>query len=499
MEIDRFLIDSIEQEIIYTDSRDLLQINTGLDHFGSVIENKSILWNQIRHVLLEVLRGPIAIFNDLSIVIFVVLLNRIAHLLIDLIQPHHKSFKDIVTIIFGWYQLHSFINRYQPRDDWLGQYILTTVIVIYTIAVKSNNFGKVTRNPISPNGFALMVLSLSPILVNEYLIHSKGQQENTILRAILMTLSMKFVTAINNRYKNPISTLAYLMHPASCLFGPWHQDFNDEEPLVMLNSLYIGDFGVQLWRFSITLFKAFLILSMSEIIGLLKHLNTASSILFYVQTVYLTAQEFRFSHYFACYISQALITLSIIPTDTQKFQICDINKVEWPRSLVDVVVSWNIPMHRWLKAYIFSQLKARLSNVMIVILITYLISSTLHGFKFNIWAVLLSLGLFSWVEHNLRAKLSRKLNACILTRDCQQKQQAICSNHHTRTKFKSVLSPLINFYFRIMAIIHLSYLGCIFQGNPDEQSYSDVLNVWSNLYYISHVIFVLNYLVVLAI
>jgi porcupine-like protein len=31
------------------------------------------------------------------------------------------------------------------------------------------------------------------------------------------------------------------------------------------------------------------------------------------------------------------------------------HNIEVPRSLVEVVVSWNIPMHAWLKKYVFKE------------------------------------------------------------------------------------------------------------------------------------------------
>ena len=36
------------------------------------------------------------------------------------------------------------------------------------------------------------------------------------------------------------------------------------------------------------------------------------------------------------------------------------NHYQVPRSLVEVVVSWNLPMHRWLKQYVFKQTRSRL-------------------------------------------------------------------------------------------------------------------------------------------
>lgn len=60
---------------------------------------------------------------------------------------------------------------------------------------------------------------------------------------------------------------------------------------------------------------------------------------------YRDALSFRTSHYFVSYLSEATaITAGIeTMTVTRPFQI------ELPRSLVEVVINWNIPMHTWLK------------------------------------------------------------------------------------------------------------------------------------------------------
>ena len=83
-----------------------------------------------------------------------------------------------------------------------------------------------------------------------------------------------------------------------------------------------------------------------------------------------------------------------------------------PRSLVEVVVSWNLPMHRWLKQYVFKQTRSRLGPGPAVVM-TYIASTLLHGLSGQIAAVLLSLGFYTWVEHSLREKLSNILDASI--------------------------------------------------------------------------------------
>ena len=83
-----------------------------------------------------------------------------------------------------------------------------------------------------------------------------------------------------------------------------------------------------------------------------------------------------------------------------------------PRSLVEVVVSWNMPMHRWLKLYVFKQAKPR-AGAGAAIVLTYLASTVLHGLTGQIAAVLFSLGAYTWVEHSLRSKLSNIMDASI--------------------------------------------------------------------------------------
>ena len=96
-----------------------------------------------------------------------------------------------------------------------------------------------------------------------------------------------------------------------------------------------------------------------------------------------------------------------------------------PRSLVEVVVSWNLPMHKWLKQYVFKQTRSRLGPGA-AIMMTYLASTMLHGLTGQIAAVLFSLGAYTWVEHSLRLKLSQIMDASIgARRDTEQRIKVI--------------------------------------------------------------------------
>lgn len=481
-----------EDEFIYRAPRDLIDVNTGLEKFdpmqGNYNDDSSI------HRLPQFIQEPIDILHDFSYVIIVSLIHRIVHLTIDLIDPRQKHLKDILTVIAGLHQILSFINKYGGENRAKQYFILIVIIFYATYAAlipqtlsKNQRASKRNYNL----GILDLIVAVSPILYNEYLIHIHRYYHYAQLRAMLMTASMKLISARSSRNRNLLSVMAYLFHPVSCIFGPWHSDFNETEPIIMLPRLYISDFMIQLWRFSLTLFKALIILVLSSIIEQIKFYRIHSS-LDKIQSMYFTAQEFRFGHYFACLISQCMLTIWL-PATQKETNLCDILRVEWPRSLIEVVVSWNVPMHRWLKGYVFNPLKSRNLNIFVVILSTYLISSTLHGFKFNIWSVLLSLGLFSWVEYRTRSVIARILNACVLARDCNLSEKGDCLKGHCRTKTKSkLLVTMVNSLFRMLSIVSLAYLGCIFQGDPDRQSHLDVLEIWSEFNYVPHIFFILN-------
>ncbi|XP_053227194.1 protein-serine O-palmitoleoyltransferase porcupine isoform X2 [Podarcis raffonei] len=156
--------------------------------------------------------------------------------------------------------------------------------------------------------------------------------------------------------------------------------------------------------------------------------------------------------------------------------------VELPRSMVEVVTSWNLPMSRWLNSYVFkNSLKLGTFSAIIV---TYAASALLHGLSFHLAAVLLSLGFITYIEHVLRKRLAVIFDACILSKRCPPG----CSHRHNT----SLWVYLINLLFGVLAIFHLSYLGSLFDMDADdsmeEQGYgmSYTMHKWSELSWASH-------------
>ncbi|XP_011384549.1 protein-serine O-palmitoleoyltransferase porcupine isoform X4 [Pteropus alecto] len=156
--------------------------------------------------------------------------------------------------------------------------------------------------------------------------------------------------------------------------------------------------------------------------------------------------------------------------------------VELPRSMVEVVTSWNLPMSYWLNNYVFKN--ALHLGTFSAVLVTYAASALLHGFSFHLAAVLLSLAFITYVEHVLRKRLARILSACVLSKRCP----ADCSHQHRL----GLGVRALNLLFGALAIFHLAYLGSLFDVDVDdtteEQGYGMAYTVhkWSELSWASH-------------
>nr|XP_034805420.1 protein-serine O-palmitoleoyltransferase porcupine isoform X4 [Pan paniscus] len=156
--------------------------------------------------------------------------------------------------------------------------------------------------------------------------------------------------------------------------------------------------------------------------------------------------------------------------------------VELPRSMVEVVTSWNLPMSYWLNNYVFKN--ALRLGTFSAVLVTYAASALLHGFSFHLAAVLLSLAFITYVEHVLRKRLARILSACVLSKRCPPD----CLHQHRL----GLGVRALNLLFGALAIFHLAYLGSLFDVDVDdtteEQGYGMAYTVhkWSELSWASH-------------
>ncbi|XP_024940502.1 protein-serine O-palmitoleoyltransferase porcupine isoform X2 [Cephus cinctus] len=241
------------------------------------------------------------------------------------------------------------------------------------------------------------------------------------VRSVIMVAAMKAVSvAMDNIYIEKRPNLweysGYMLCASTCLFGPWIS-FKDYV------ALYHRNHWTAWWALATigNLLISFVFLSISNCWTQWMLSANAGKWL----VAYRDALAFRASHYFISYTASGILLLGGHPvsltTITKPFQI------ELPHSLVQVVVCWNIPMHFWLKTYIFRPSVMHLGKFGAVI-VTYLTSSLLHGLNFQLAAVLLSLGFYTYVEFQLRSILANTFDACIASKRCSDRK---CS--HART------------------------------------------------------------------
>ncbi|KRX47963.1 Protein-cysteine N-palmitoyltransferase porcupine, partial [Trichinella murrelli] len=191
------------------------------------------------------------------------------------------------------------------------------------------------------------------------------------------------------------------------------------------------------------------------------------------------AQSFRTSHYFICFVSQTCALLAGFEWhhETNPLHlVVEPLQCEWPRSLVNLVVSWNRPFHSFLKTHVFQRIK--LHGHFVAVFGTFCISALLHGYNFQLSAVLLSLGFYSYSEE----KLARLFQACIRARSCY------CNCTHRRKWFHP-LTMLVNLIFTLLGLFHLTYLGMVYDsGSAEEQGYNALhtISMWREMAFISH-------------
>lgn len=111
-------------------------------------------------------------------------------------------------------------------------------------------------------------------------------------------------------------------------------------------------------------------------------------------------------------------------------------------------------------------------------------SSLLHGLNIQLSAVLLTLGVATYAEYTIRRKIADIYDACVLANAC------IGCSHRYNHRYPAVIA--FNFVFRILAMVHLAYLGILLDGyidRPDiDQSLSNIQQRWGDLDYMSHYI-----------
>lgn len=129
------------------------------------------------------------------------------------------------------------------------------------------------------------------------------------------------------------------------------------------------------------------------------------------------------------------------------------------------------------------------------ILLTYLISSSLHGLNFQLAAVLLSIGVFTFVEFRLRNVLAEILDGCVAANKCNQDSVSSCTKGHKNTP-ALMWVKMINFAFGIFTVVLLAYLGVLLDTSTEPSavfSWHQNLKKWIDLKFFGHAIVLIWY------
>lgn len=339
-----------------------------------------------------------------------------------------------------------------------------------------------------------LVMSISVIgfllLCELYVLNPKMWQQ---IRGIQMIAAMKIISVaieldrdLFKRMLNPVEFGGYVLCPANCILGPWisFHNYNQYLEIKFLSRRWIKIIVVNLF-----ISMVYLVLSNCIVPWYIDDEMPKWLV------AYRDAQAFRMSHYFVSSMSiVSMISAGFGLTNDchSEVQVTKPFFIELPRSLVQVVIYWNIPMHQWLKNYVFKTCQPY--GQFTAIFVTYAVSSLLHGLNFQFSAVLLSIGTFSYVEYNLRYKVASTLEVCCLANPCNKQ----CDHKYKKNTSVAIITNTI---FSIITIIHLAYLGVMFEASFSVQesgySYFHTISKWENLDYFSHGLAIFFYVIYL--
>ncbi|KAH8303878.1 hypothetical protein KR018_002124 [Drosophila ironensis] len=315
------------------------------------------------------------------------------------------------------------------------------------------------------------------------------------LRGIQMVVNMKLISLgfDQQRVPGPLAFFGYIYSPATCCLGPWISYAGYLEGLVPRTR-----WTVSLARMVPNLLLCLAAISLSNCIapqlGELLGGRQWQWVL-----MYFDAMSVRSSHYFVSFIAQALLVavdqrLEGPPTLLGPC-VSRPWRIEWPRSISSLVRSWNIPMHEWLKRYIYGPAKGPAGGSstsgrrILAAFCTYLVSSLLHGMDMRIYLVLISLALFGESESLLRRHVARLMDACVSAGRCPGADRCRYGRCPAKVPWTSAtywLVRLANFGFTALTIMHLAYLGVALLGESLEEGL--VLAHWQATGYLSHYI-----------
>uniref|UniRef100_A0A8C8EM16 Protein-serine O-palmitoleoyltransferase porcupine n=1 Tax=Oncorhynchus tshawytscha TaxID=74940 RepID=A0A8C8EM16_ONCTS len=379
--------------------------------------------------------------------------------------------KHLSTVAGGFYTLYLFFELHMV---WVVLLSLLCYLILFLCRHSSNRatFLSIT---------ILIYLLMGELHMMDTTTWHKMRGSQMVVAMKAISLAFDLDRGVVANVPSPVEFMGYIYFVGTIIFGPWIS-FNSYREAIEGRKLSFS----WIWKVCVSWVKSQLCLITSNCVApyLFPYfipiygdkLKTKRKIRWLL--AYENALSFHFSNYFVGYLSETTTTLAGAGFTEEKdnlkwdMTIARPLHVEFPRSMVEVATSWNLPMSKWLNTYVFTS--ARNLGTFSAILVTYTASALLHGLSFHLGAVLLSLGFITYIEHVLRKRLAAIFNACILSKKCQPN----CSHKNNKVLWVYI----INVAFSTLAVFHLAYL--------EQSIMSDVANhtiqKWSELSWASH-------------
>lgn len=227
----------------------------------------------------------------------------------------------------------------------LQHYAPESIPILPGFVLVSYAFLRATRNRHFPwKGAFAFLPSLALILLCEYAMLPSAWHK---VRGLAMVVVMKVISVgVDSSHEkanehpaiDPLAYAGYMLCPVTSLFGPWLplKDY--------LRLLTADDKDASLARPTLLRGVAFLLVAFFYLCASNCLVPLIPGLYAWVGA-YRDALAFRTSHYFVSSMASAVMLVGGFPMDVAR--VTRPLEMELPRSLVEVVVSWNVPMHQW--------------------------------------------------------------------------------------------------------------------------------------------------------
>ncbi|CAH8831993.1 unnamed protein product [Trichobilharzia szidati] len=434
----------------------------------------------VKSLTKEMLTCSLPVLKQVNSLLILILISCLFWHVVNIILKRSFHFNGKIYHTFVTIVLHTlsvslglFILHRAAYELWWIILGLTVSLAVVFILDINSHFRHSDKQSVNWETFITLGICSSVQLYCELYVNPVQWHQIRGSIMIIIMKSISFSMEQNTFYSNHVNSqpcillwtplyrglvwLSYCLCPASLLFGPWFSPLKYEE---MIRSDY-NSTRFSLKNIILSLLHTVKLFGTSLLCLIYSTCSTytlISKLTFQPWLyAYFSSQSFRFSHYFVCISSESFMNaLGYCDKYSvkSKEKLDDNNKekekstievykpfvvtrpwsIEFPRSLVEVVIHWNLPMHTWLKQF-------------------------------------------------LREKLATILNACVASRPCPE----TCSHVNKNSSWVYWW----NFAFSCLAIFHLAYLAVMFDTSEQQyQGYSmwHALNKWYGLGYLSHIV-----------